>query len=598
MRVRLLPEALFPTPVAQRTERCPATAEAAGSTPAGRITRGRSSDGRAPERHSGEARSIRVVRFLEGLWCKRQHGELQPRWSGFDPWRACSLEIVAGRSGSVIYGRAAHVVRRAVRLRVPTASHDRDVLHCCGPERFRLSTPNRQVAGSSPARSVRCSGSSVGRAVPGCDHDRSSRPPAAGRSGRLSERPTRLGRSARSPPEMRISYLLHARPRRRTSVPTRSRRVRRAARVDAVNSAPEPPGSLRRRVRARLRRGHDGASGRRDRDPQLVLLIADCTNTINLEFSLETAELRENSLYKIGDAARRAPPLPRRSRRRGRARGARRRESSSTQSSERRCAMSYLKRHGTRRVPQWAPLPGQAAELGRRLRLGRGHAGRGCAASSCSAPRAARYYASEWTLTRENAQAVEECVARGRPRAVAEIVRVIDGGPRAEERPGAVRARARGRPGRRRRRAGRRSRRCRRWPGRARTCSSSRCSSRASAAGAARSGARSAAGTRLRPVDALAYQAVKYRQRAGRDAPRPAPPRPPGAPRRRRQPGRSRSRTSTLACSSGSSAAARRTACRAWSRASSALRRRRRRRGGGARPRVPPAARGAPARST
>ena len=22
--------------------------------------------------------------------------------------------------------------------------------------------------------------------------------------------------------------------------------------------------------------------------------------------------------------------------------------------------MSYLKRHGTRRVPQWAPLPGQA----------------------------------------------------------------------------------------------------------------------------------------------------------------------------------------------------------------------------------------------
>jgi 60 kDa SS-A/Ro ribonucleoprotein len=23
--------------------------------------------------------------------------------------------------------------------------------------------------------------------------------------------------------------------------------------------------------------------------------------------------------------------------------------------------MSYLKRHGTRRVPQWAPLPGQTA---------------------------------------------------------------------------------------------------------------------------------------------------------------------------------------------------------------------------------------------
>jgi hypothetical protein len=38
---------------------------------------------------------------------------------------------------------------------------------------------------------------------------------------------------------------------------------------------------------------------RRDRDPQLVLQIADCTNTINLEFSLETAQLRANSLFKV-----------------------------------------------------------------------------------------------------------------------------------------------------------------------------------------------------------------------------------------------------------------------------------------------------------
>ena len=53
---------LLPTPVAQWTERCSATAEAAGSTPAGRSTRGRSSAGRAPGRHPGEARSIRVVR--------------------------------------------------------------------------------------------------------------------------------------------------------------------------------------------------------------------------------------------------------------------------------------------------------------------------------------------------------------------------------------------------------------------------------------------------------------------------------------------------------------------------------------------------------
>ena len=38
---------------------------------------------------------------------------------------------------------------------------------------------------------------------------------------------------------------------------------------------------------------------RRDRETQLVLQIADCTNTINLEFSLETAQLRENSLFKV-----------------------------------------------------------------------------------------------------------------------------------------------------------------------------------------------------------------------------------------------------------------------------------------------------------
>ncbi len=41
------------------------------------------------------------------------------------------------------------------------------------------------------------------------------------------------------------------------------------------------------------------ARRRRQHDPRLVLQIADCVNTINLEFSLETAELRENSLFKV-----------------------------------------------------------------------------------------------------------------------------------------------------------------------------------------------------------------------------------------------------------------------------------------------------------
>jgi hypothetical protein len=33
-------------------------------------------------------------------------------------------------------------------------------------------------------------------------------------------------------------------------------------------------------------------------EPELLLQIADCVNTINLEFSVETAQLRENSLFK------------------------------------------------------------------------------------------------------------------------------------------------------------------------------------------------------------------------------------------------------------------------------------------------------------
>jgi 60 kDa SS-A/Ro ribonucleoprotein len=85
--------------------------------------------------------------------------------------------------------------------------------------------------------------------------------------------------------------------------------------------------------------------------------------------------------------------------------------------------MSYLKRHGTRRVPQWDPLPGQApnsaggfawaVDMWTRLRrfLILGSEG-------------GSYYASEWTLTRENAQAVEACVREDGPRTVAEIVQV------------------------------------------------------------------------------------------------------------------------------------------------------------------------------
>jgi 60 kDa SS-A/Ro ribonucleoprotein len=91
--------------------------------------------------------------------------------------------------------------------------------------------------------------------------------------------------------------------------------------------------------------------------------------------------------------------------------------------------MSYLKRHRTRRVPQSVPIPGSdqvpnsaggfawAVDDWTRLRrfLILGSEG-------------GTYYASEWTLTRENALAVEQCIRKDGERAVAEIARVSDEG--------------------------------------------------------------------------------------------------------------------------------------------------------------------------
>lgn len=91
--------------------------------------------------------------------------------------------------------------------------------------------------------------------------------------------------------------------------------------------------------------------------------------------------------------------------------------------------MSYLKRQSKRRAPQSAPIPGsdqvansaggfawaidEWARLRRFLILG---------------SEGGSYYAGEWKLTRENAQAVERCLAADGVRTVAEIVAVSDGG--------------------------------------------------------------------------------------------------------------------------------------------------------------------------
>src|SRR3954447_2101575 len=91
--------------------------------------------------------------------------------------------------------------------------------------------------------------------------------------------------------------------------------------------------------------------------------------------------------------------------------------------------MSYLKRYGARRVPQSDPIAGAGqvpasaggyawavddwARLRRFLVLG---------------SEGGSYYASEQTLTRESAAAVERCLLADRSRAVAEIVAVSEAG--------------------------------------------------------------------------------------------------------------------------------------------------------------------------
>jgi len=92
-----------------------------------------------------------------------------------------------------------------------------------------------------------------------------------------------------------MSYLAqHARPRLASVRPIRG------ARVDerTLLNLPDFDGDAHVRVfvedtSARKRRR------RRLPSPRLKLRIADCTNEIHLEFSVDSAESRENSLYKI-----------------------------------------------------------------------------------------------------------------------------------------------------------------------------------------------------------------------------------------------------------------------------------------------------------
>jgi hypothetical protein len=88
-----------------------------------------------------------------------------------------------------------------------------------------------------------------------------------------------------------MSYLLQM-VRRRTPTPHTP-----TPRVDEYTRLNRP--GLYGDAFVRVYVGDTSTARRRNCDPGLVLQIADCVNSINLEFSLDSAEFRENSLFKI-----------------------------------------------------------------------------------------------------------------------------------------------------------------------------------------------------------------------------------------------------------------------------------------------------------
>jgi hypothetical protein len=144
----------------------------AGSIPAGgSFTRARSSaerallcDGRGRWFESSRAYrpSSQEARGVNG-----KHSELQPRWSGFDPWRACSNHDRRGPEWLGYLVRACTLVPlrfdSASRPHPTTATND--LLRAGTVSGYRLLIDRSRVR--VPPGALPCSGSSAGRAVPG-----------------------------------------------------------------------------------------------------------------------------------------------------------------------------------------------------------------------------------------------------------------------------------------------------------------------------------------------------------------------------------------------------------------------------------------------
>ena len=94
-----------------------------------------------------------------------------------------------------------------------------------------------------------------------------------------------------------MSYLVQYAVRRVSS----AGRVRRGARVDErlVLNRPKFDGGAYVRVFVEDTSGRTRRLRRKPPSPRLRLRLADCAHEVNLEFSVETAELRENALFKV-----------------------------------------------------------------------------------------------------------------------------------------------------------------------------------------------------------------------------------------------------------------------------------------------------------
>jgi hypothetical protein len=83
--------------------------------------------------------------------------------------------------------------------------------------------------------------------------------------------------------------------------PTSAGRARRGARVDErlVLNRPKFDGGAHVRVFVEDTSGRKRRLCRAPTSPRLRLRVADCAHEVNLEFSVDSAELRDNSLFKI-----------------------------------------------------------------------------------------------------------------------------------------------------------------------------------------------------------------------------------------------------------------------------------------------------------